>query len=211
MAQLGWYIRQIRTQTVWLTATLPPVMQKQFIKHNKLVKLRIIRESTNRSNIKYIINRETGLGTLIKKAANLVRAYWPRKEIFNHAQDKIILYYRTRDEVALLANTLRCPSYTSKSGSDEEKAAILAGWLFNRDQPAIAATSAFGIGFDYPHVRWVIHVNAPDEVFAFSQESGRAGRDEGKASSIVILSATWKPQLDQPLSPDREAMQLYLI
>ena len=24
MAQLGWYIRQVRTQTVWLTATLPP-------------------------------------------------------------------------------------------------------------------------------------------------------------------------------------------
>lgn len=26
MAQLGWYVRQVRTQTVWLTATLPPVM-----------------------------------------------------------------------------------------------------------------------------------------------------------------------------------------
>ena len=210
MAQLGWYIRQIRTQTVWLTATLPPVMQEQFIEHNKLVKPRVIRESTNRSNIKYMVSRETGPGTLIEKAANLVRAYWPRKEIFDHAQDKIILYCRTRDEVALLANTLGCPSYTSESGSDEEKAAILSGWLSNPDQPAIAATSALGIGFDYPHVRWVVHVNAPDEVSAFSQESGRAGRDGGKASSIVMLSATWKPQLDQPLSPDREAMQLYL-
>jgi len=210
MAQLGWYIRQIRTQTVWLTATLPPVMQEQFIEHNKLVKPRIIRESTNRSNIKYMVSRETGPGTLIEKAANLVRAYWPRKEIFDYTKDKIILYCRTRDEVALLANTLGCPSYTSESGSDEEKAAILSGWLSNPDQPAIAATSALGIGFDYPHVRWVVHVNAPDEVSAFSQESGRAGRDGGKASSIVMLSATWKPQLDQPLSPDREAMQLYL-
>ncbi|KAE8445097.1 hypothetical protein EG329_013812, partial [Mollisiaceae sp. DMI_Dod_QoI] len=163
MAQLGWYIRQIRTQTIWLTATLPPVMQEQFIEHNKLVKPRIIRESMNRSNIKYMVSRETGPGTLIEKAANLVRAYWPRKEIFDHAQDKIILYCRTRDEVALLANTLGCPSYTSESGSDEEKAAILARWLFDRDQLAIAATFALGIGFDYPHVRWVVHVNAPDE------------------------------------------------
>ena len=153
-----------------------------------------------------MVSRETGPGTLIEKAANLVRVYWPRKEIFDHAQDKIILYYRTRDEVALLANTLGCPSYTSESGSDEEKAAILSGWLSNPDQPAIAATSALGIGFDYPHVRWVVHVNAPDEVSAFSQESGRVGRDGGKALSIVMLSATWKPQLDQPLSPDREAM-----
>ena len=55
--------------------------------------------------------------------------------------------------MALLANTLGCLSYTFKSGSDEEKAAILSGWLSNPDQLAIAATSALGIGFDYPHVR----------------------------------------------------------
>ena len=105
---------------------------------------------------------------LIEKAANLVRAYWPRKEIFEYARDKIILYCRTRDEVALLTNTLGCPSYTSRSGSEGEKGAILSGWLSNRDQPAIAATSALSIGFDYPYVCWVIHVDAPDEVSAFS-------------------------------------------
>jgi superfamily II DNA helicase RecQ len=90
----------------------------------------------------------------------------------------------------LLANTLGCPSYTSESGSDKKKAAILSGWLSNPDQPAIAATSALGIGFDYSYIRWVVHINAPDEVSAFSQESGRAGRDGGKASLIVMLSAT---------------------
>jgi superfamily II DNA helicase RecQ len=153
MAQLGWYIRQIRTQTVWLTATLPPVMQEQFVEQNKLVRPRIIRESTNRSNIKYLVSRETGPGTLIDKAADLVRASWPRKEIFDHTRDKIILYCRTWDDVSLLANTLGCPSYTAASGSDEEKAVILSEWLANRDQPAIAATSALGIEFDYPHIR----------------------------------------------------------
>ena len=74
----------------------------------------------------------------------------------------------------------------------------------------IVATSALGIGFDYPHIRWVIHVDAPDKVTSFSQESGRAGRDGGKASSVVLLSATWKPRVDQGLTPDEEAMQLYL-
>jgi superfamily II DNA helicase RecQ len=46
MSQLGWYVRQIRTQTVWLTATLPPVMQEEFIEQNKLVRPTIIRELT---------------------------------------------------------------------------------------------------------------------------------------------------------------------
>jgi hypothetical protein len=210
MAQLGWYVRQIRTQTVWLTATLPPVMEEEFIEHNKLVRPRIVRESTNRPNIKYIVSFETGPGALIERAANLVQACWPEREIFDHSRDKIIIYCRTRKEVALLADLLQCPSYTSESGSEEEKAAIISGWLDNRDQPVIAATSALGIGFDYPHVRWVIHVDAPDKATAFSQESGRAGRDGGRASSIIMLSATWKPQLDKTLSPDEEAMQLYL-
>ena len=75
MAQLGWYVRQIRTQTVWLTATLPPAMQEEFIEHNKLVRPRIIRESTNRPNIKYIVSLETGPGTLVERAANLVQVY----------------------------------------------------------------------------------------------------------------------------------------
>jgi superfamily II DNA/RNA helicase len=75
MAQLDWYVRQVRTQTVWLTAILPPVIQEEFIEHNKLVKPRIIRESTNRPNIKYMVSLETGPSALIKRAANLVQAY----------------------------------------------------------------------------------------------------------------------------------------
>ena len=210
MAQLGWYVRQIRTQTVWLTATLPPMMEEEFIEHNKLVRPRIIRESTNRPNVKYIISLETGPGALFERAANLVQAYWPKPEIFDHSRDKIIIYCRTREDVAQLAEILRCPSYTSRSGSDEERAAIISQWLCNRDQPAIVATSALGIGFDYAYVRWVIHVDAPDKVTSFSQESGRAGRDGKKATSIVLLSASWKPHLDSGLSADEEAMQLYL-
>jgi hypothetical protein len=210
MAQLGWYVRQIRTQTVWLTATLPPVMEEEFVEHNKLVRPRIIRESTNRPNIKYMVSLETGPGMLVERAADLVRAYWPKKEIFNHSQDKIIIYCRTREEVAQLADNLGCPTYTSRSGTEEEKAAIISGWLGNRDQPVIAATSALGIGFDYPSIRWVIHVDGPDRLTDFSQESGRAGRDGSKASSIVLLHAGWKPQVDEHLSADREAMQLYL-
>ena len=56
---------------------------------------------------------------------------------------------------------LGCLTYTSKSGSEEEKATIISDWLGRPKQPAIVATRALGIGFDYPFVRWVIHVDAP--------------------------------------------------
>jgi superfamily II DNA helicase RecQ len=92
MSQVGWYVRQVKTQMVWLTATLPPTMQDDFIEHNKLVHPRIIRESTNRPNLKYMISRHTGATTLVEVAAKLVQTYWPRKQIFNHARDKIVIY-----------------------------------------------------------------------------------------------------------------------
>lgn len=151
-----------------------------------------------------------GSGTLIERAADLVQEYWPKREFFDHSQDKIIIYCRSWEEVNKLADLLDCPSYTSESGTEEQKATILAQWIANPAQPSIIATSALGIGLDYPHIRWVVHVDAPMEATSFSQESGRAGRDGKKASSIVLLWSCWKPQLERHLTPDQEAMQLYL-
>jgi superfamily II DNA helicase RecQ len=128
--------------------TLPPVMEEEFIEQNKLVRPRIIRESTNRPNTKYMVSLEAGPSMLVERAADLVRAYWPKKEIFDYSQDKIIIYCRTREGVVQLADILDCPTYTSRSGTDEEKDAIISGWLGNRDQPVITATSALGIGLD---------------------------------------------------------------
>lgn len=210
MAQLGWYIRQIRTQTVWLTATLPPAMEEGLVEHNRLVRPRMVRESTNRRNIKYMVSIEKGPAGLVEAAAALVEACWPQEKFFNHSRDKIIMYCHSLKDVASLADILSCPTYTSRSGNEEEKAAIIAGWLGREDQPVIIATAALGIGFDYPFIRLVVHVGAPEKLTDFAQESGRAGRDGQKASSIVMLRSTWKPQLSGHLGEDEEAMQLYL-
>jgi hypothetical protein len=47
-------------------------MQEEFIEYNKLVKLKIIRESTNRPNIKYIVSLKTGPSMLVERATYLV-------------------------------------------------------------------------------------------------------------------------------------------
>ncbi|KFZ25343.1 hypothetical protein V502_00178 [Pseudogymnoascus sp. VKM F-4520 (FW-2644)] len=44
----------------------------------------------------------------------------------------------------------------------------------------------------------------------FLQESGQAGRDGSKASSIILLQSTWAAQTSRCLSPDQEAMDVYL-
>lgn len=81
MAQLGWYVRQVRTQTVWLTATLPPAIQEELIEQNKL-----------RPNLQYIVTQQEGPGPLLEKAVELVQLCRLESDLFqNPAQDKIIL------------------------------------------------------------------------------------------------------------------------
>lgn len=68
-----------------------------------------------------------------------------------------------------------------------------------RDLRVVVATSAFGMGVDFPDIRQVIHMGYPGSVEAYYQEAGRAGRD-GKAAQCLLIHS----------SKDRD-LQVYFI
>jgi superfamily II DNA helicase RecQ len=186
-------IRGLRTQFVYLTATLPPSMQAEFEERNHLLRPKVIRASSNRPNIFYMVSKATnGQGILLEQAAARARDAWDQSGLFDKSRDKIILYVRTRDEAKELAQLLSCSTYTARSGTATEKEAIVAQWIQSAVQPYIVATTAFAEGFDYPHVRLVINVNEPESMVSFAQESGRAGRDGKQAYSLVLLPSSWE-------------------
>ena len=128
---------------------------------------------------------------------------------------RVIVYAPSRKEVDQLSGRLSCPAYYSDSGNDEEKDKAFQLWRQGSSK-VIVATSAFGMGIDYPHVRVVIHMGAPRDMISFVQEVGRLGRDGRGGTSRVVLPYGWQSSAAESLM-DRDfqklpelAMQLYL-
>lgn len=91
-----------------------------------------------------------------------------------------IIYCRTRDNVEKLAYNLtkvglKTVAYHAGLKTGERNAAQ-EDWTSGKFK-VISATNSFGMGVDKSNVRFVVHWDVPQNVAAYYQESGRAGRD----------------------------------
>jgi ATP-dependent DNA helicase RecQ len=51
----------------------------------------------------------------------------------------------------------------------------------------LVATSAFGMGVDYPDVRAIVHFQAPGSLQAYYPEAGRASRDGNPGRCVMLF------------------------
>lgn len=100
-----------------------------------------------------------------------------------------LVYCATREECDQVTEWLRnsgWPATAFHAGIPaplrrERARAFRAGHL-----RVICATTAFGMGIDYPHVDRVVHFSLPSGLEAYWQEAGRAGRAGAQALAIAF-------------------------
>ena len=159
-----------------LTATATEQVQIDIIERLEMKPAKVFRQSFARANLSYSTFLEEN------KERKLL-------QILKNVPGTAIVYVRTRKRTKELADWLtkqgvRASGYNAglpfKERSDRQTA-----WIKNQIR-VVVATNAFGMGIDKPDVRAVVHFDLPDNLEAYYQEAGRAGRDEKKSFAVAL-------------------------
>lgn len=159
-----------------LTATATPEVKQDIQDKLAFREAKVFQKSFARSNLSYSSFYEED------KDKKLL-------QMLQNVPGTTVVYVRSRKRTQIIARKLSNQGISAQfyhAGLlTEERAERQDAWINNQIR-VIVATNAFGMGIDKPDVRLVVHLDLPDNLEAYYQEAGRAGRDEKKAYAAVL-------------------------
>ncbi|MDX2000880.1 MAG: RecQ family ATP-dependent DNA helicase [Chitinophagales bacterium] len=172
-----------------LTATATATVKKDIQERLLFPQEHLFQASFERKNISYVVR--TAEDKLNKTLT-----------IFKKTKGTGIVYVRSRrrtQEIAeyLIRNGISADFY--HAGMDmESRSTKQDQWLAGRFR-VMVATNAFGMGIDKPDVRVVAHLDMPENVEAYYQEAGRAGRDGNRSYAVLVYNVSDKLEAEYRL------------
>lgn len=166
--------------SLWLTATLPPAARAELTQQIRSrgpltelgafdlppgLELKVVR-------MPWVERTEALLGWLLQQ------------------REPGILFVPTRESSERLTRLIQAMGLTPiayHAGLSTEERRALEARIARELPDVVVATSAFGMGMDYPRLQWAAFWQAPASLLELAQAIGRAGRNPSRAARALLL------------------------
>lgn len=105
-----------------------------------------------------------------------------------------LIYFSSREATELASDLIRrkteghIRSAFYHAGMSGEDRLFIQNQFLNDQLDVVCSTNAFGMGLNKPNIRYVVHFHYPQNLNAYVQEMGRAGRDGLPSLAITLIT-----------------------
>ena len=184
-------LNKVKAVIFGLTGSLPPSLYPALCELTAM-SWKLIRTPSSRKELKYEVVRVPSEEDMDISILNHLRGAVSTYQ----KDDRAIVFCRSKSNVTKLAKLFNIQPYFAP-GEDEEliqrNAGTMLKWI-SGENPIIVSTSFLGCGFDYAHIRDVVHREPSFTMLDQYQEDSRGGRDGRvcRATTFVVENKLYR-------------------